>query len=198
MSSRGSASRILDAALALITRRGDADVTMAQIAKAARVSRQAVYLHFADRAALMIALARRLDEVLGLPAEIQKVREAASGIDMVEAMVSLQARKNPGLWAVARAVDAIRRTDAAAERAWQDRLDHRLEGCRAIVGRLDAEGRLRTGLAASAAADLLWTLTSLRTWEDLVLGRGWSPEKYQQHVTRLLLVALTDERKGSS
>jgi AcrR family transcriptional regulator len=197
VSSRGSAARILDAALALITRRGDAGVTMAQIARAARVSRQAVYLHFADRAALMIALARRLDEALGLPAEIQRVREAASGIDMVEAQVSLQARKNPALWAVARAVDAIRRTDAAAERAWQDRLDHRLEGCREIVARLQADGQLRAGLNASVAADLLWTLTSLRTWQDLVLGRRWSPAKYQEHVTRLLLEALTGDRNES-
>jgi AcrR family transcriptional regulator len=197
VSSRGSAARILDAALALITRRGDAGVTMAQIARAARVSRQAVYLHFADRAALMIALARRLDEALGLPAEIQRVREAASGIDMVEAQVSLQARKNPALWAVARAVDAIRRTDAAAERAWQDRLDHRLEGCREIVARLQADGQLRAGLNASVAADLLWTLTSLRTWQDLVLGRRWSPAKYQEHVTRLLLEALTGDRNKS-
>jgi AcrR family transcriptional regulator len=171
---------------------------MAQIARAARVSRQAVYLHFADRAALMIALARHLDEALGLPAEIERVREAASGVEMVEAQVSLQARKNPALWAVARAVDAIRRTDAAAERAWQDRLDHRLEGCRKIVARLEADGRLRAGLNASVAADLLWTLTSIRTWEDLVLGRRWSPTKYQERVTRLLLEALTGKRNGSS
>jgi AcrR family transcriptional regulator len=171
---------------------------MAQIARAARVSRQAVYLHFADRAALMVALARHLDEALDLPAEIQHVRDAASGVDMVAAQVSLQARKNPALWAVARAVDAIRRSDAAAERAWQDRLDHRLEGCRGIVARLEADGRLRADLDASAAADLLWTVTSLRTWEDLVLGRGWSPEKYQEYVTRLLLDTLTRDRNGSA
>jgi AcrR family transcriptional regulator len=39
-----SVRQILDAALALITRKGAAAVTMAQIAEAARVSRQAVYL----------------------------------------------------------------------------------------------------------------------------------------------------------
>ncbi|HEY7285686.1 MAG TPA: helix-turn-helix domain-containing protein [Vicinamibacterales bacterium] len=191
MSSRSSAPRILDAALALITRRGGAKVTMAQIAKAARVSRQAVYLHFADRATLMLALARHLDETLGLPAEIQQIREAPDAASMVERQVSLQARRNPALWAVARAVDAVRRTDADAERAWQDRLDHRLQGCRAIVSRLQAEGRLRPDLDASTAADLLWTMTSLRMWEDLVLDRGWSPEKYEQHVARLLRETLT-------
>ena len=164
---------------------------MAQIAKAARVSRQAVYLHFADRADLMVALARHLDQSLGLPADIQRIAEAPSGAAMIEAQVSLQARLNPAVWAVARALDAVRRTDAAAERAWQDRLDDRLGGCRGIVSRLEAEGNLRPGLDAATAADLLWTMTSLRMWEDLVLGRGWPPKRYQQHVTRLLLETLT-------
>src|SRR3954463_2094410 len=83
VSSANAAGRILDAALTLITRRGDARVTMAQIAKAARVSRQAVYLHFADRADLMVALARHLDQTLGLPADIQRIADAPSGAAMI-------------------------------------------------------------------------------------------------------------------
>jgi AcrR family transcriptional regulator len=191
VSSRNAIGRILGAALTLITKRGDAHVTMAQIAKAARVSRQAVYLHFADRAELMVALARHLDDTLGLPAEIERLTAQPTGAQMLRGQVSLQARRNPALWAVARAVEEVRRTDAAAERAWQDRLANRLAGCRAIVARLQVEGNLRPGLDPSGAADLLWTITSLRMWEDLVLQRGWSAQKYQEHITRLLLEALT-------
>ena len=157
----------------------------------ARVSRQAVYLHFTDRAALMVALARHLDERLGLSADIQQMIDSPTGVAMLEAMVSMQARRNPSVWAVARSVEAVRRTDAAAERAWQDRLQSRLEGCRVIVARLQAEGSLRTGLEQSIAADLLWTITSLRMWEDLVLVRGWSPQQYQEQITRLLCESLT-------
>lgn len=155
------------------------------------MSRQAVYLHFADRAALMVAVARHLDERLGLPADIQRMIDAPTGAAMLESSVSMQVRLNASVWAVARALDAVRRTDAAAERAWQDRLNSRLEGCRAIVARLEAEGNLRRGLDPSVAADLLWTITSLRMWEDLVLARGWSPQRYQQQITRLLLETLT-------
>jgi AcrR family transcriptional regulator len=155
------------------------------------VSRQAVYLHFTDRAALMVALARHLDERLGLSADIQQMIDSPTGVAMLEAMVSMQARRNPSVWAVARSVEAVRRTDAAAERAWQDRLQSRLEGCRVIVARLQAEGSLRTGLEQSIAADLLWTITSLRMWEDLVLVRGWSPQQYQEQITRLLCESLT-------
>ncbi len=191
MSSTNSSVRILDAAMALITKRGDARVTMAQIAKAARVSRQAVYLHFADRADLMAALARHADKKRCLAKEIQKIIETPTGVAAIAEMVAVQARSNPDIWAVARAVDAVRRTDEAAERSWQDRLKRRLEGCRQIIARLDAEGNLREDLNPATAAELLWTITSLHVWEDLVLQRGWSPEQYQSHIARLLLDSLT-------
>jgi len=176
MSSTNSRDRILDAALALITRRGDADVTMADIAKAARISRQAVYLHFTDRAELLVALARHADEKRGLADEVRKIENAPSGVAALSAMTALQARNNPRIWAVARALDAVRRTDEAAERSWQDRLQNRLAGCWRIV---------------AAAADLLWTITSLRTWEDLVLQRGWTAAQYEKRVVALLEAALT-------
>jgi AcrR family transcriptional regulator len=185
-------TRILDAALSLITKRGGADVTMAEIAKAARLSRQAVYLHFSDRADLLVALVRYVDEKRGLAKEIRTIADAPSGIAALRAMASLQARMNPGVWAAARAVDAVRRTDPAAERSWQDRLQNRLDGCRRIVRRLQDEGSLRLGLDPATAADLLWTITSLRTWEDLVLQRGWSARKYEDRIHQLLLESLTN------
>lgn len=117
--------------------------------------------------------------------------EAPTGAAMLDAMMSMQAGLNPAVWAVARSLDAIRRTDPAAERAWQDRLNDRLQGCRAIVERLRSERSLRPDLDPSVAADLLWTLTSLRMWEDLVLERGWSSDQYKQQVTRLLRQTLT-------
>ena len=190
----GLRGRVLDAALTLIASGATPHVTMAQIAKAARVSRQAVYLHFADRADLMVALARHVDDTLGLPAEIERLIAQPTGIQMLRGFVSLQARGNPAVWAVARAVEGVRRTDAAAARAWQDRLADRLAGCRAIVSRLQAEGNLRPGLDPSGAADLLWTITSLRMWEDLVLERGWSAQKYQGYLTNVLIGALTSSR----
>jgi AcrR family transcriptional regulator len=191
-----TSARVLDAALALIAKRGDANVTMAHIAKAARLTRQAVYLLFADRSALMVAAARHLDERLGLPEEIRRIEAAPTGVAMIAAMVSLQARHNHAIWPVARAVDAVRRGDPAAERAWQDRLENRLRGCRVIVARLRQERTLKTGLRPAVAADLLWSLTSLRMWEDLVLQRAWSAEQYETYVTALCLEALTTTRSN--
>jgi AcrR family transcriptional regulator len=192
MSRKNSRLRILDAALKLITKRGEAGVTMAEIAKVARVSRQAVYLNFADRGDLLIALVRYVDEKRGLAQEIQKIVDAPTGLEALREIVSLQARMNPGVWAIARAMDAVRRTDEAVERSWQDRLESRLEGCRALVSRLVSEGVLRKADAA-AAADILWSVTSLRTWEDLVLQRGWTAAQYEERVYTLLLSTLTSK-----
>jgi AcrR family transcriptional regulator len=191
MSRNNSRTQILDAALALITSRGDANVTMADIGRAAGVSRQAIYLNFADRADLMLALVRYADERRGLECEIEKIRTAPSGLAAVRELVALQARTNPEIWAIARAMDAVRRTDTEVEKSWQDRLNDRLQGCRQIVSRLAKDGVLRKELKPAAAADILWSITSLRAWEDLVLQRGWAPAQYEKRVYELLRVALT-------
>lgn len=194
MSRNNSRVQILDAALALIARRGEANVTMAEIGKAAGVSRQAVYLNFADRADLMLALVRYVDERRGLAQELEKIGKAATGLEAVKALVSLQARSNPQLWSVVRAFDAVRRTDPEVEKSWQDRLNARLKGCRRIVARLMKDGVLRKGIKQRFAAEILWSVTSLRGWEDLVVQRGWSAAQYEKHIYEMLRVTLTTAR----
>jgi AcrR family transcriptional regulator len=183
--------RILDAALRLVTRQGGADVTLGEVAREAGVSRQALYLHFADRAALFLAVVRHADDRRGLPGMIRRIQEAPTGEAALREMAATQARMNPGIWPLARALDSVRRQDDAAERSWQERLSHRLDGCRAIVAQLVREGSLRADLSRDVAADLLWTLSSLRTWEDLVLLRGWSAQQYEQRLGDLMLMDVT-------
>jgi AcrR family transcriptional regulator len=161
------------------------------VARAARVSRQAIYLHFADRAQLFTAVVRHGDEQRGIPAAVQRVMDAPSGVDAIRTIVALQASLNPDIWPIARALEAVRRVDAAAERSWQDRLEHRLNGCRAIVARLAQEGTLRPGMPQGVAADLLCTLASLRMWEDLVLERGWTAKQYEACISQLAVAAVT-------
>jgi AcrR family transcriptional regulator len=182
--------RICEAALRLVSRRGGGEVTLATVARAAGVSRQALYLHFANRGDLFVALVQYADEQRGLSAAIQRIEEAASGLAALREMAAQQAKLNPAIWPLARLIDSIRREDAAAERSWQDRLAHRFDGCRGMVARLEKEHTLRPGLDPGLAADLLWTFTSLRMWEDLVLLRGWTAAQYEERVTKLLVDVL--------
>ena len=141
---------------------------------------------------------RYADERRNLAAEVKKIIDAPDGVTAVRLMVAMQARMNPGVWAVARAFDVVRRRDPAAQRSWQDRHQNRLMGCRQMVARLAEEGLLRRGLQAEAAADLLWTLTSLRTWEQLVIERGWSAAEYRERVTALVVSALIGASGGAA
>jgi AcrR family transcriptional regulator len=198
VSSSGPRQRIFDAAWNLIVVRGDAGFTMAQIAKQARISRQALYLHFADRAALLDALVSYVDHKRGLARAIQRIIDAPDGREAIRRMVSLQATQNSRVWAIARAFEAVRRTDKAAQRSWQKRQARRLDVCGAIVGQLRREGHLRRTLTVAEATDLLYVITSLRMWEALVLVRGWTAASYQARITRLLMESLTttDSRGG--
>ena len=190
--------RILETSLRLILERRGATVTLAEVARAARVSRQALYLHFADRAELLLALVRYADEQRGLPAAVQRIERAASGVAALKELAAMQAKMNPTIWPLARLVDTARRHDKAAEGSWRDRLVSRRNGCRAIVARLADDGTLRRGLNAVVAADLLWTLTSLQIWEDLVLSRGWTAKQYQERLTDVLLHVLVRPRANAS
>ena len=190
MSSENSRELILDAAVDLIRNRSGAEISMAQIAQRAGVSRQAVYLHFNDRATLLIELARYADQKRGLQKALDHVLSATNGREALSRYVSLQARMNPGIWPLAREVDSARRSDPDVEAAWQDRLTARLNICRSIVAMLAKDPGLKPGLTQTAAIDIMWTLTSLRMWEDLVLSRKWSARQYEKEVLALLQRAL--------
>jgi AcrR family transcriptional regulator len=72
-------SRILESARALLMKRQGANVSMEEIGRKAGVSRQAVYLHFADRGDLFVALVQYVDEKRGLADEVERLRNAPQG-----------------------------------------------------------------------------------------------------------------------
>ncbi|MDZ7673963.1 MAG: hypothetical protein U5K30_02695 [Acidimicrobiales bacterium] len=45
---------------------------------------------------------------------------------------------------------------------------------------------LTSNLSAADATDLLWALTGMRFWRDLVADRGWSVKRYEQHLRTML------------
>ena len=69
-------TRILQASYELMEQQQGLYVSMSYIAKAANVSRQAVYLHFASRAELMIATTRYVDDLKGLKERLQQIQLA--------------------------------------------------------------------------------------------------------------------------
>ena len=189
--------RIINAALRLIELDQRGPVSMVAIARAAGLSRQALYLTFADKADLYLALVRRVDELRGAAAEYENIRVAPDGESALVALIESQARLLPALQSIANAMDVLRRQDPDAEKAWQDRLDARMQLCEPIAQKFADEGRLRAGISVRKAADMIWILSSFRTWDDLVNGRGWTAEEYANHVTELLRSSLLNDDRSS-
>lgn len=186
----GTRRRILDAALALLAERPGVPVAMGEVAARAGVSRQALYLHFADRASLLVEASRQADADNRTPDRQRRVDDAVTARVALRETVRLQAYLKPRLHGMTVALASLRRTDPDAEAAWQERDRARLGRCRAVAQRLAAEDALREGMTVDTAAALIWALTSPGVWEDLVLELGWSTARYVRHVTGLLEDAL--------
>lgn len=183
--------RILEATRALIEEKG-AGVAMERIAERSGISRRAVYLHFATRTELLLALVAHVDETGGLAERGRRVREADSGIEALDEFVALNASYNPEIDGVARALERSREVDEAAAAAWQDRMSGRRKACRQIARRLNDEGSLSPGWSVETAADLIWTVTNVPVWRDLVRDQGWSERRYRERIGEVLRATLVE------
>lgn len=182
--------RILNAAWRLLEGR-ESRVSMAEIARAAGISRQALYLHFPNRAELLIATVRHIEQARELDTGLAASRIAASGPERLDGFIAAWGDTIPEIHGVARALMAMQASDAEARQAWDDRLAMVRAGCADAVAALAAEGRLTPRLSEERAADLLWALLSLETWEKLI-GRGWGQAAYVRTMQALARKALTD------
>lgn len=184
--------RILTAAWTLLEEGGGRGVRMADVARQAGVSRQAVYLHFPSRAELLIATTRHIDAVMDVDGRLAESRAAVGGLARLEAFIRAWCGYIPEVHGVCSALMAMRDSDAEAAAAWDDRMAALREGCAAGVRDLAADGDLRPGLDADEATDLLWTLLSVRNWEHLTRDQGWSQDRYVAAMTMMARRVLCD------
>jgi AcrR family transcriptional regulator len=190
-------SRILDVTRDLVAHRG-AGIAMADVARTAGISRQAVYLHFSSRASLFVAVVRHMDEQDGIHRRCEQALGHDDPVRALEAFVSEWLRYAEKIHPVASALLASRRDDPDAVNAWADRMDELRAGFRHATHRLATDGRLRPGLDPAAAADLAWAMTSIPVWEQLTIDRGRPPAEVRRHLADAVTAALTTGRPGEA
>ena len=83
-----------------------------------------------------------------------------------------------------------RHSDETLRETWQTLLDERLTGMTLFGRHLLETGDLRPGITLEEVADVLWTYISVELYELLVLLRGWSLERYAEHVTTAITTAI--------
>jgi AcrR family transcriptional regulator len=185
-----SRRKILEAALHLAETKGADALRMEDVAKAAGLSRQAVYLHFASRTGLFVALVEHVDASRGLARESKRLASARTPGEAMKAALELQAIHYPRIYKLAMAIEAARYSDEAAAAAWDDRAELRRAQIRAGIDRLASAGSLAPGWTVDDAVDLVWALTSMKVWESLVVERKWSKARYVKHLHRVLVQAV--------
>jgi AcrR family transcriptional regulator len=187
---------VIVAARELFEADGFQATTISAVAKRAGVSAESIYKGFGTKAALAKAV---FDFVIAGDDE---------PVPMLERPESLAIRREPDVRRKLRMyVDGLalrqqrsarvqilirdgRHSDDTLRETWQALLAERLTGMTMLGRHLVETGDLRPGITLDEAADVLWTYISVELYELLVLQRGWSLERYGDHLTAAITTAL--------
>lgn len=175
-------TKILQATLELLEQSAGKAVRMSDIAKAAGISRQAVYLHFPSRTELLIGAALHKDALLEVDRRLAPSRMAATGTERLDRYIEFWGAFVPEIYPVGKSLMMAQDTDEAAAAAWQDRMLAMKDGCRAAIEALERDGTLAEGWTRAEAIDALWTLLLVPSWENLTMVCGWSEDQYTRQM----------------
>jgi AcrR family transcriptional regulator len=188
---------ILEATRRLMEERRGRGIRRRDIADAVGISRQAVHDHFGSRAKVLVATTHYVDESGGLRERQRRFQAATGGVERLEAYVEFWGNYAPEVYGMARALLAARETDEAAAAAWDDRMGAVRESCRITIEALIRDGMLAPEWSCEEAIDLMWTMLSIRNWEQLTIECGWSTGQYVGRMQKLLKRALVRRPEGS-
>jgi AcrR family transcriptional regulator len=180
--SEATRTAILNATWSLIAEKKRLDVSQSEIAAAAGVSRQTLFIAFGSRAGLLTAMARNKDMQSDHVARLIEVSRAET-IDpaafrrYVETWIDYL----PLIYPVGILLDAASLTEAEAATAWDDRMKGALLfGLKRNLAKLEKAGHLRSGCAADHAAGLIWSLVHPTSWRQLVVECGWTADEFRR------------------
>jgi AcrR family transcriptional regulator len=182
-------NEILDVAWDLISEKG-ADVSIAEIAKAAGLSRQSVYLHFGSRGNLLVALVRRADVRFDIKDDFFNSFKISGPQDRLEGAISVWLDFVPKIYPVAKDLIRLRATDKDASLAWEDRMEELKEWLLVLTTTLEKDDVLQDHWTSKDACCFLWAGFSVQMWGLLVYECGWSEEKTRDHIRMSLVRSL--------
>jgi AcrR family transcriptional regulator len=185
---------ILAAARDAFLERGYAGTTLASVAQAAGVVVETIYRGFGGKAGLFKAVIEAA--VAGgialaqVPVEQRQAVRAVIEETNPRRQLERYAATQPGIHArvgpLMRVLAGAAAVDPELARVLREMEDFRLAGMGRFAQLLADRGALRPDLSVEHARDILWTLASHATYDQLVTQRGWSPEQYQTWLAETL------------
>lgn len=189
----GTRARIAAAARKLILSRGFEAATVGAIAKEAGVAIPTVYAVFGSKRRI---LAELVDRARFGPA-FQKLKDQAEGLDDPVARLRITARIVRQVCDGERSeIELLRKARVVTpeiEARYEELECGRYEAQCLTVKLLVRAGRLKPGVSAQEARDLLWTFTSRDMYRLLVADRGWSSARYERWLGETLVAMLVKE-----
>jgi AcrR family transcriptional regulator len=183
--------RVLEAARPRFIDQGFPAVTMHDIAADAGVAYQTVYSQFGNKLELALELCNAdLLHVGPTVAAIQQTRAAGDAYAFLLALGPFARRLYEPCAEVLRFMRES--GDPALLGRYREIGQARLELLKPLGPQLQRSRRLRRGLTAKHAVDLVWTLTGPETYECLVVDQGWSPDEFETWLrASLVLLVMT-------
>jgi AcrR family transcriptional regulator len=189
---------ILAVAGTLFRERGYTATSMPQVAAEAGVVVETVYRAFGSKAGLFRGVIEATLAGGATRAEVEVEDRPAIWAVIEETdparQLALYAATQPGIHRRAgpllRALRDATGTDPELQRLWDEMEAWRRGGQGRLAGLLGERGALRTDVSVREAGDLIWTLSSLAVHDLLVLGSGWSYERYEAWLAGALVCEL--------
>jgi AcrR family transcriptional regulator len=188
---------VLQAARELFTTRGYVATRVGQIAERAGVAVDTVYATVGRKPVLLREVFETAlsGQDVAVRAEdrdyVKAVRAAASAPEKIAIYADALGRVAPRLAPVHIAMRDAVAHDADCAALYSELSQRRARNMRLFAADLRSTGELRANLSDDEVADIVWTMASAEYYLLLVHDRGWTPQRYSEHLrdawVRLLL-----------
>ncbi len=194
---------ILLAAERLFAARGYTATTMAAIASEAGVAPRTVYVAFTGKSGVLRALWHlRLrgddeDTPMGERPWYRALLAEPDAGRRLDAMAAVSREVKERAGTLLEVIRSAAAADPDAATLW-GRIGTEFHGLLGgVAATFDEGGALAPGLDRATATDLLWTLTHPDVWQLLVVGRGWTPRRYETWLAGALRRELLGDPAGA-
>lgn len=183
-------TRVLRAARTLFAGRGIDRVTIAQIAKQAKVSVSTVFALYKSKEGILRGLIEAAlfgqhfqAAIAGLEGESDPVRRIALTAHVARAIYEAESSELGLIRGASAFSPALRNLETELE-------ELRFQMQKERVTLLFAQSKQRKGLTLDEARRIMWMYTSRDVYRLLVHEGGWSPDRYQKWLSTTLVNAL--------
>lgn len=192
---RATRRRIIDAAALLFIADGYAATTLGQVAARAGVAVQTVYFHFGNKRTVLkeaVDVAAVGDDEPVALLERPFYRQLDSEPDPRH-VIELWVRNGRDILGrvapIMRVVRDAAGIDPDMSAQWTTNEQQRATAFRVLAQQLADRGALRPGMSVDDATDIVIALLSIEVYL-LLAARGWSPRRWEEWTTAMLVAAL--------